>query len=75
MRVFDGDDIDNLMLLGAAEAWNSQLIGGGSVTFVAKQGRSYPILIQGSPEQYLAFVKNETSKWAPIVKRAGVKAE
>jgi tripartite-type tricarboxylate transporter receptor subunit TctC len=32
-------------------------------------------VIQGTPEQYLAFVKNETGKWAPIVKRAGVKAE
>ena len=32
-------------------------------------------VVTGTPEQYVAFVKGETAKWAPIVKRAGVKAE
>jgi tripartite-type tricarboxylate transporter receptor subunit TctC len=29
-------------------------------------------VIQGTPEECLAFVKNEVEKWAPVVKRAGV---
>ena len=32
-------------------------------------------VVTGTPEQYAAFVKAEGAKWAPIVKRAGVKAE
>ena len=32
-------------------------------------------VITGTSEQYVAFVKAESAKWAPIVKRAGVKAE
>jgi len=32
-------------------------------------------VIQGTPEAYKAFVVAEVAKWAPIVKRAGVKAE
>lgn len=32
-------------------------------------------VVQGSPEEFLAFVKAETAKFAPIVKRAGVSIE
>ncbi len=32
-------------------------------------------VIQGTPEQYLAFVKAESDKWGPITKSAGIVAE
>ena len=32
-------------------------------------------LVQGTPEQFHAFVKAEIDKWGPVVKRAGVTAE
>lgn len=32
-------------------------------------------VIQGTPEQFLAFVKNESDKWGPVVKRAGIVAD
>lgn len=32
-------------------------------------------VIQGTPEQYLAFVKSEYDKWGPVIKRAGIKPE
>ena len=32
-------------------------------------------VIQGPPEQYLAFVRAESAKWAPVVKRANIVAE
>ena len=32
-------------------------------------------VIQGSPEQYLAFVRAESAKWGPVVKRANIVAE
>jgi tripartite-type tricarboxylate transporter receptor subunit TctC len=32
-------------------------------------------LAQGTPEQFAAFVRAEHEKWAPIVKRANIKAE
>jgi tripartite-type tricarboxylate transporter receptor subunit TctC len=32
-------------------------------------------LIQGTPEQFQAYVKAEIDKWGPVVKRAGVTAE
>jgi tripartite-type tricarboxylate transporter receptor subunit TctC len=32
-------------------------------------------LIQGTPEQFQAYVKAEIDKWGPVVKRAGVSAE
>ena len=32
-------------------------------------------VIQGTPEQYLAYVKAESDKWGPVVKRAGIVAE
>lgn len=32
-------------------------------------------VIQGTPEQYFAFVKSEYDKWGPVIKRAGIKPE
>ena len=32
-------------------------------------------VIQGTPEQFLAFVRGESEKWAPVVKRAGIVAD
>ena len=32
-------------------------------------------LVQGTPEQFQAYVKAEIDKWGPVVKRAGVTAE
>ena len=32
-------------------------------------------VIQGSPEDFLAFVKAEIEKWGPVVKRAGIVAD
>jgi tripartite-type tricarboxylate transporter receptor subunit TctC len=32
-------------------------------------------VIQGTPEQFLAFVRAESDKWAPVVKRAGIVAD
>ena len=32
-------------------------------------------VIQGTPAQYLAYVKGESDKWGPVVKRAGISAE
>jgi tripartite-type tricarboxylate transporter receptor subunit TctC len=32
-------------------------------------------VIQGTPEQYLAYVKAESAKWGPVVKRANIVAE
>lgn len=32
-------------------------------------------VIQGTPEQFLAFVRNESDKWGPVVKRAGIVAD
>lgn len=32
-------------------------------------------VIQGTPEQFLAFVKAESDKWGPVVKRAGIVAD
>jgi len=32
-------------------------------------------VIQGTPEQYLAYVKAESDKWGPVVKRAGIIAD
>ncbi len=32
-------------------------------------------VIQGPPEQYLAYVRAESAKWAPVVKRANIVAE
>lgn len=32
-------------------------------------------VIQGTPEQYLAFVKGEYDKWGPVIKRAGIKPD
>jgi tripartite-type tricarboxylate transporter receptor subunit TctC len=32
-------------------------------------------VIQGTPEQFFAFVKNESDKWGPVVKRAGIVAD
>jgi tripartite-type tricarboxylate transporter receptor subunit TctC len=32
-------------------------------------------VIQGTPEQYLAYVRAESLKWAPVVKRANIVAE
>ena len=32
-------------------------------------------VIQATPEDFLAFVKAETEKWGPVVKRAGIVAE
>jgi len=32
-------------------------------------------LVQGTPEQFQAYVKAEIDKWGPVVKRAGVSAE
>jgi tripartite-type tricarboxylate transporter receptor subunit TctC len=32
-------------------------------------------IVQGSPEQYLAFVKSEYDKWGPVIKRAGIRPE
>jgi tripartite-type tricarboxylate transporter receptor subunit TctC len=32
-------------------------------------------VFQGTPEECLAFVKNEVEKWGPVVKRAGVVPE
>ena len=37
-------------------------------------GRGATVL-QGTPEQFAAFVKAEIEKWGPVVKRAGVTAE
>jgi len=32
-------------------------------------------VIQGTPEEFLAFVRAETEKWGPVVKRAGIIAD
>lgn len=40
----------------------------------ALEGRGATV-VQGSPEDFTAFVKSETAKFAPIVKRAGVVIE
>ena len=32
-------------------------------------------VIQGTPEQYLAYVKAESAKWGPVVKRANIVVE
>jgi tripartite-type tricarboxylate transporter receptor subunit TctC len=32
-------------------------------------------VIQGTPEQFLAFVRAESDKWGPVVKRAGIVAD
>jgi tripartite-type tricarboxylate transporter receptor subunit TctC len=32
-------------------------------------------VVQGSPEDFLAFVKNEIAKFAPVIKRTGVQVE
>lgn len=32
-------------------------------------------VIQGTPEQFAAFVKAESDKWGPVIKRAGIVAE
>jgi tripartite-type tricarboxylate transporter receptor subunit TctC len=32
-------------------------------------------VLQGTPEQFQAFVKAETDKWGPVIKRAGIVAE
>ncbi len=32
-------------------------------------------IVQHSPEDFLAFIKAETAKWGPVVKRAGVRIE
>jgi tripartite-type tricarboxylate transporter receptor subunit TctC len=29
-------------------------------------------IVRGTPEEGLAFVRNEVEKWGPVVKRAGV---
>jgi tripartite-type tricarboxylate transporter receptor subunit TctC len=29
-------------------------------------------IVRGTPEDALAFVRNEIEKWGPVVKRAGV---
>jgi tripartite-type tricarboxylate transporter receptor subunit TctC len=33
------------------------------------------VVIQGTPEQFLAFVKGESDKWGPVIKRAGIVVE
>ena len=40
----------------------------------ALEGRG-AVVIQGTPEQFLAFVKAETEKWGPVIKRAGITVE
>ena len=32
-------------------------------------------VIQGTPEDFYNFVRDEVEKWGPVVKRAGVVAE
>ena len=31
--------------------------------------------VPGSPEAFAAFMREETAKWAPVVKQAGVKLD
>jgi hypothetical protein len=32
-------------------------------------------VVQGTPEDFLNFVKNEIAKFAPVIKRTGVQVE
>ena len=42
---------------------------------LARIARPGATVIQGTPEQYLAYVKAESAKWGPVVKRANIVAE
>jgi len=33
------------------------------------------VVVQGTPEDFLNFIKAETAKFAPVIKRAGVVVE
>ena len=35
----------------------------------------YGMSAQNSPEQYTAFVENETAKWGEVIRAAGIKGE
>jgi len=35
----------------------------------------YGVSAQNSPEQYTAFVENETAKWGEVIRAAGIKGE
>jgi tripartite-type tricarboxylate transporter receptor subunit TctC len=32
-------------------------------------------VVGGSPDEFAAFIRSETVKWAEVVKRAGIQAE
>jgi tripartite-type tricarboxylate transporter receptor subunit TctC len=32
-------------------------------------------VVGGTPEQFAAFIREQTERWAPVIRAAGIKAE